>query len=292
MATSSFQPQPHKAASASTRAFYNRVNAALETTQTPHYILYLGHFEQLLEVLTPLIEQHFAQKELRAELAHLQQVTLRQMLPIYRLAPLPSVSVAPDLLQNAYPHLLHVYETNCKLAIVFVALRESIKGWLSPKTFLANHSSMSPDTMRQLQFVADQTHTTQPLRHAVQQTQMVASDLISIPETPLVHAPKSVQFGLEQYLQTLSGSFYELMKTYDFLRVRVEVEQMLVEVAQQIKPGIHLPFNILIKLTKQYPDFSKLLLMLYDQFPTNTTQKALYSAYVSIIATQAINQLE
>ncbi len=274
-----------------TNELYRQIKECLHLPHIPLFFAYMGPFPEYLAYITPQLTTNLAAEEfnrlntqvgdqiyhlIREELHYSDD--LNEWLSTYRKTP---------SFYHFQQDLQHVFETNMKLAFVFVALREAVKGWAvaakklptsidtstptndvshieyDPQSFIFDRQlSSSQSSSLHLKGVKDAVVTTQNISLATQQESGIEKQI------------------MPEYMQLSRMDFERHMKRDYFWVMRVGIERILLASLDTMPHLIFSPVNVVIDLTSRYPEFPELLHLLSEHFPTYAVQRMMFSGYM------------
>ncbi|MEO6508719.1 MAG: hypothetical protein ABIO02_02090 [Patescibacteria group bacterium] len=179
----------------------------------------------------------------------------------------------------------HIFITNIKLCLIFIALREAVKGWAVAARQLK--SSFTEDMKQQTN--VDQDIASEMIYEEVSSTIITStqgmsnrSQDITAKGNELVQVdPSSIEKNLlPEYLLICRNDFGELMKQERFLMARLTTEKLLLSYIGLLPGLIFSPINVVLDLTSKYQTFPELLYLLSEHFPTYAVQRMMFSGYM------------
>ena len=171
-----------------------------------------------------------------------------------------------------------IFITNIKLAYIFIALREAVKGWAVAAKKLPNTVDIGKRTQETEtgidigQFIVGDTLTltaTDNRQVGKQQSELTKS-------SPDAIEPDS----LPEYMKRCRNEFWQHMKTEQCLMIRLGTEKIILRSLSMIPNLIFSPVNVVIRLSQKYPEFSELLYLLSEHFPTYAVQRLMFSGFM------------
>lgn len=273
-------PVPENQALPNVKQIYTELKSALELNSVPLFFQFLGAFPNYLiflrETLINNLESSKFAQLIDKNTLFVQEV-FRDNFPKKDLLNsfLGRYQETPEFL-NLRQELLHIFKTNAKLVFIFLALREAVKGWaVAARKLASRYDSVSTPHPR-LDFDAK-----------LKEQLIYATDLIKnqaalkTKEQSITKRATGIETAiLPRYLELCELEFGELLKSKSFLYFRVELEKITLRNLDLLPVPIFSPINVVLKLTKTYPDFPDLLYLLSEHFPTYAVQRYLFSAYI------------
>ena len=279
-------PLPEDKATGLVKDCYQKIRHSLDSPSLPVFFTYIGPFEEYLVYITDqltvnLDEQSFKRNigEIRLEIVGSIRKILKKpdstqkWISLYKHSP---------SFYNFQKDLLLVSLINVKLACIFLALREAIKGWAVAAKKLPERTKFESGSPK-VKFTREDFLFDYPLPDNVRNTH--ESSISLAPQNKSV--VKRDTFGLEknllvEYLKYCRDDITGYMKKDYFWILRVRLEQTLLASLTLFPHLIYSPYNVIYKLTEKYENFYELLYLLYEQFPTLAVQRLILSAYMII----------
>ena len=262
-------PVPESQAKGSVHASYRQIKEALSVPNVPIFFQYIGAFPNYLHHITPtvvnnatdvgfneLLERINSTARAATESKFPQPQVLREFLGRNK-----QTGEVIDLKRK----LTEVSVIIAKLLILFMALRESVKSWANMRGQLPGTTGM-PQTSDE--------NDRRELHDAVEKELITVNALVP-------HGNLSVSL-MSQFFEMSRMAFNQIQKTQDYLVLRVEMERMVLRTLADLPYPINSSVNLVLVVTKTYPDFPDLLYLLADDFPTIAMQRWLLSMYMLI----------
>lgn len=271
------QPNFEEQASEEVKLTYKGIKDALGSPSLPVFFAYIGAFpEYLTYIRDPLVENLKDPK--------FKTITERirnEMIPLINqnLKKTESLKEWIDRYQHSpafyqfQKDIDNIFLLNLKLAFIFVALREAVKGWAvaAKKLKEKNFSKESAED-----FIFDEVAMEKYPHHQSYQNTNDSKSLI-----------KSQPFSIEK---DLMGDYFNLcridfanhIKTNIFWAVRIGLEETILNTLPLFPHLIRSPINAVFALTSKYPDFPDLVYLLSEHFPTSSVQRVMFSGYMKI----------
>jgi len=174
-----------------------------------------------------------------------------------------------------------IFDTNLKLAFVFIALREAVKGWaiaakkIGAKTESGSFSSKSKIDEEELIFNLNEVIDPNKKPKITQKDIWGFSNHIINP--PFYNIEKNL---LSTYLQLCRNDFYLFIKKEEYVFIRLEIEKIILRFLSLLPELIISPVNLVIEMTRKYEDYPELLYLLSEHFPTAVVQRLMFSGYI------------
>lgn len=174
--------------------------------------------------------------------------------------------------------LNNVFLINLKIAMIFIAIRESIKGWaIGAKRLKDKFETKEEDNQKKEsfnQFIFDQEY----LNEKVNQINM-----ITLSQKSLAVRNSGLEKNLlPEYLILCRNHFFLLTKEDEFWLVRLGIEKIILQSLEFFPKLISSSFNQVIELTKKYHNFNELIYLLYEKFPTLSVQRLMFSGFLRV----------
>ncbi|MBI4100263.1 hypothetical protein HY439_00780 [Candidatus Microgenomates bacterium] len=279
------KPVFEKEATEETKKIYGDIKSALGATSLPVFFAHLGAFPEYLDYISePLIANLKEQK-----FKTLMKKMAEGMIPFINGRLQKSQELG--LWIERYRHSPSFYQfqkgvddifiLNLKLAFIFVALRESVKGWAIAAKKISSQASGQAE---KADFWKDDV-VFNPGDKNDFEIKWDKSGLIVIEEQ---NGLMKSQHGtleknmLPEYFQLCRIDCANHMKKNMFWAVRVGLEEMILTSLPLFPHLILSPINVLINLTSKYQEFPDLLYLLAEHFPTSGVQRMMFSGYMKI----------
>ncbi len=289
------QPIFEHEASDAVRENYLKIKTALQLSQLPLFFAYLGPFPNYLQYITNQLTTNLSNPQFQSltedfsfQLKTLIKDSLSESEEINEWLHLYKNSPSFYYFQN---DLRHIFLTNIKLAFIFISLREALKGWaIAARKISSGKSShknaenkqSSPQKSEKAFIFGDfnanigqigsepaSINAVPTIKPHIRGNQLTTRENLS-PEKDF----------LPMYLNLCRKEFLSILKTQEFLVLRVGVEEMILSSIHLIPEIIFSPINITLKLTGNNPNYADLLYFLSEHFPTYSMQRMLFSGYM------------
>ena len=265
---------------------YRQIKECLRLPHVPLFFAYMGQFPEYLTYITPQLTTNLIAPEFNRlntsvgeQIFHLirEELTysddLNEWLQTYRKTP---------SFYHFQQDLGHVFETNMKLAFVFVALREAVKGWavaakkLPAFTVDESHVSHETDRNHTSEEFIYETHLNSPAT-----TSTIVSGVTSSSSSLMRQQSSGIEKQImPQFMHLSRIDFERHMKRDYFWIMRVGIEKIILASLDTMPHLIFSPVNVVIELPSKYPEFPELLHLLSEHFPTYAVQRMMFSGYM------------
>lgn len=272
-------------ASGIAKDYYEKIKKSLGIPNLPLFFQYLGPFPEFLEylgkqILKNLDDLHF--QNMAEEYASQSKKSIA--------AKIGKSTLILEWLEN-YKHLPEfyhfnhdlekIYLVNIKLAIIFLSIREAVKGWAIASRKLQGkreekntHDSYSKDASVFIFEVSDTIIENFIKENKAKSLALQGNQLARRENSGLA---KNL---LPDYLEACRLDFDRKMKTEEYLMFRVQVEQHTLNNLHNLPHPIFCPINVVIGLTGKYPSYPEILYLLSEHFPTYAVQRMLFSGFL------------
>lgn len=265
---------------------YGELKQALEVSSLPLFFTYLGAFPEYLDYITDQLISNLKDSQFNS----LHQLIGEQITDLIQSSLVQSEEAREWL--NRYSHSPEyyyfqqntnaIYSTNIKLAFIFIALREAVKGWaIAAKKLSSSNSFSSQDNspVSERDFVFDDILTQLPPSYPnLPNTSNLSSPSQSLAQT----AARSIEVNLlQEYLVICRNDFQDHMKQNEFWILRLGIEKMILSSLDSMPTLIFSPINVVLNLSSKYPNFPDLLYLLSEHFPTYAVQRLIFSGYLN-----------
>ena len=277
------KPISEKEATPEVKQIYGLLKTNLELSSVPLFFQFLGAFPQYLSFINKAIIDNLKSPEFQKIIEKNADFVENIFQDSFTKGLLTKDFIKQNQnkpeFYNLKKELHHIFLTNAKLLFVFLSLREAVKGWAVAAKKLESHFQEQAQTENKNDFFDPETKS-----ELIYNTDIISanSNLPVIKETSLSTRPRS---GLEiallpKYLKLCEAEFDQLIKTEAYLYFRVEVEKICLRSLDQMPYPIFSPVNLVFELAQKYPNFSDLLYLLSEHFPTYAVARYLFSGYM------------
>ncbi|NTU73370.1 hypothetical protein HGB07_04345 [Candidatus Roizmanbacteria bacterium] len=282
------QPVSEKHAPPQVREEYTKIREALTTPTLPLFFTYLGAFPEYLiyisdQIVLNLVDLQFQKliSELHDELNSVIQETLtispeqKEWINRYRYA---------SSYQNFQGELRQICLTNLKIAVIFLALREAVKGWaVAAKKLAPAYNESEEKIENEITTLNESSFIFSDMLRGIQPTKRDQETNVEIISTSALATTTGSQLEKEimgEFLALCQGDFAELMKREAFWKVRINIEKTLLYTLTALPKSINSPINVVITLSSKYPQFNDLIYLLSEHFPTYAVHRLMFSEYM------------
>lgn len=272
------------------KPIYEAIKQSLKVKRIPLFFAYMGAFPEYLSYISNQLTENLKNPEFNT----LSNQIGDEMIDLIKAQFIPSEEIRDWF--NRYgqtPSFYyfqqdtdHIFRTNVKLALIFVALREAVKGWAVAAKKLPGQASRPKKTetqiMKQDTFIFEDVEEV-PVVVMPQSEKSATHEMITVQQSNGLS--KRENFAMEkdllpQYLHLCKVDFYEQMKTASFWELRIAIEKFILNALPVLPHIVFSPINVVIDLTKKYDEFPDLLYLLSEHFPTYAVQRMMFSGYM------------
>lgn len=222
---------------------YTKISQMLGVPHVPMMFQYVGVFPEYCSYLTQQMERALQDKKITAIIDDQATIVQEIMTTIFPL---------PDGLKKAsvqmHTEIERLVSANAKLSFLFICLRETVKSWGSV------HGSLPGTTKKE-------------------------------EETALQIIPKSLLYernNYDDFFTKAATTFEELQKDERLLFFRVKLEKMILSAIDMVGNPLFSPINVVLQLTNKYENFSDLVYLLADEFPSHAVKRLLFSGWLMV----------
>lgn len=277
------------------RAQYEKLRTALRVTSLPLFFTYFGNFprylDHIISQIEPNLEDSIFQKiisETGTDIIYLSIETLLQSDEILEWK--SRYRHSPSFFQFEQD-LDKVFKTNMQLALLFLSLREAVKGWAVAARKLSSsseHTSPGNSTSNPINhhiFIFEDHYTTTDTNSNTHMkthgTVYQSPGSLTTTTTQMIQHEQSVERNLlPTYLSLCQKEFAGLMKQPHFWVLRVRIEEILLQQIHILPHPIHSPINLIRQLTEDREGTDDLLHCMTELFPIYAVQRLMYSGYM------------
>lgn len=275
----SISPILENQADEKTKKIYQEIKKVFKTNHLPIFFTFLAPFPEYFSFLTNQIipnlnDQNFLSLvgEMGEKISELiNQLSKSQEIKnwLNRFQNTPSF-------YHFQTDLYDVFLINLKIAMIFIAIRESIKGWaIGAKKLKDKFETKEEDTQKRESF--DQLIFDQEYLKVNEIKQ------ITLAQKNLTLKNNGLEKNLlPEYLTLCRNHFFLLTKQDEFWVVRLGIEKIILQSLEFFPKLISSSFNQVISLTKKYPNFDELIYLLFEKFPTLSVQRLMFSGFLRV----------
>lgn len=266
---------------------YTALKHSFNTSSLPLFFLYIGAFPEYLTYITSQLIINVEQAEFKKMTQYLgasiKDLTHESLTKSDERNHWEELYKDTPSFYHFQQNLQEIYRVNTELVIIFIALREAIKGWAVAAKRLENNyyeeSSQPTDSIKNEDFIFNQDI----VKPSDNTTEEKNSPTINSSSEIILNSNAHIQKDLlKEYLALCRNDFKLHMMDEEFVILRLGVEKMILSSLDSLPSVIHSPINTVLKLTTKYPNFPELLYLLSEHFPTYAVQRLLFSAYMSV----------
>ena len=262
---------------------YQIIKQALDSLTLPIFFTYISVFPEYFDYITNQLIINLNDKKFK-DLAYETALQIKDLISttlqqsdetqqwLFRYRNTPNF-------YNFQKDIHKIFEMNMKMAFIFVALREAVKGWAVaakqlPSQILKTDFNKSKDKINDFVY----SDIMSIVNNANLDNQQITNLKNGLLET-------NTNQGLEknwlpEYLHLCRMDFMDFVKREDFLIMRLGIEKIILASLPLFPNLVFSPINVVLQLTEKYPDFSDLLFLLCEDFPTIAVQKLIFSGYM------------
>lgn len=257
---------------------YQRLKKALSSFSLPLFFTYFGPFPEYLHYITLQIKENInndyyvqlisqMHTGVLPEIKTLLTKSEQTMEWLYRYRTTP-------VFTSFQKDCSSIARTNLALAMIFIALRESAKGWALTQHIL-------PSTKKTLQQEEANIYEERFILHDVIDE---VGRTLATTQNALVHKGQNTldRNVLVEYFRLCEMDFKNLQKKEYFLSLRVQLEKTMLSSLQSGPVLIFSPYNMIIEFTQKYDDFYEFLYIISHFFPTLAMQRLMFSGFMMI----------
>lgn len=272
------------------KSIYGAIKQSLEVQRIPLFFTYMGAFPEYLTYISNQLTENLQNPAFKT----LTEQVGNEMIELIKPSLVPGEEVCNWFTRfGSTPSFYyfqqdtdHIFRTNVKLAFIFVALREAVKGWAVAAKKLPGQTTTPKKTtssiIKQDTFIFEDVEEAQTVVMPKTNKRINNINLLNRNSTTLaVREPSAIEQDLlPRYLQLCKIDFYEHMKTGSFWELRIAVEKFILNALPVMPHIVFSPINVVIDLTKKYDTFPDLLYLLSEHFPTYAVQRMMFSGYM------------
>ena len=270
-----------------TKKIYNGLKEALGSYHVPIFFTYFAPFPEYFAYISDQLIDNLKDPRFKNIIAEMK----KDILPLIGEKLEKSEETKSWLNRYQYsPSFYHfqqnndtIFTINLKLAFVFIALREAVKGWAIAAKKLS--SSVSDKKQESASIVEDSFiydfSSIKEYGTSKTVTSNAPSNTLATKQYGLVKSQSSPleKDLLEEYFTLCRMDFSEHMKHDYFWILRLGIEKMILQTLPLLPQLINSPINVFFKLTQNY-DSSEFLYFLAEHFPTYSIHRLLFSGYM------------
>lgn len=291
-------PVSENTASGEVKNCYTAIKKGLGGQTLPVFFTYLGAFPEYLFYITDQLVKNLQNPTFINLVSDLQRdanSNIREQLEKSKETTnwIQTYQYAPSF-YYFQTDLKTISMTNTKLACIFVALREAVKGWAIAAKKLTYQEKKFGEEIKDLTSEEDFIFDSNILdKYKNISWDQLAQKYLSPAESKKYltlkknYLAKSGTASLEknllqEYLKICTVDFKGLMKHDYFWSLRVQLEEKVLTTINNFPHLIYSPYNIIYSLTQKYDNFYELIYILSEQFPTLAMQRLMFSGYMIV----------
>lgn len=287
---------------------YEQLCDGLNMHHVPLFFAYFGNFPAYLEYITLQLKDNL-QDETFAHLIRTKEAMITELMNDAFDIPeaisewVQKYRYTPSMYEFKY-NVQSIARTSVVIALVFVALREAVKGWAvaakrveSTSKYGSKYDDDPHENKESPNDVSDDVFS----RMLIQMSKEYKSGTPRQPkkEAPNQNSNEMVHVGnnrgiahqqergierdlLQDYLRLTREEFEFQKRSNLFWTLRVKIEEFLQLWIHELPHPIQSPINVTSSLIKQYPHANEFMSILIDNFPTLGVQRMMYSMYMKL----------
>lgn len=273
-------------ASVEVKQCYEKIRRALELSSIPLFFAYFGSFPEYLEFITDPLSNNLRDKKfigLVDEAAKRLSSLINETLLYSKETEdwLKTYNQSPSY-YNFRKNLSSIFTTNLKIAFVFIALREALKGWaVAAKQLPRSNQNSYEDNFygKPESFIYDDIEDEFIKDTDFPPTEIKTNDS----EKALIKKEvSSLDINLMPvFFRLARQDFSDSLKKEEFWILRVGAEKILLSYLSLFPHLISSPINVVLKLTGKYESFPDFLYLLSEHFPTYAVHRMLFSSFMA-----------
>jgi hypothetical protein len=268
------EPIPYEKANEKVKNIYEDIVSTFHIKTVPVFFELLANYEQYLIYVWPLIKRNVVNDQFVALCHELEKIFLANLGNVYNskfaVMYLKNLQPTPTEIHTLEYENNQIVLVNIQLSLIFIMLREAIKGYAIGSTLLGGHpsSTNTAPQSQELSIVAvsenNESFDLQPSSNQLQR----------------VFYPK--------FLALVSNEFEELIQTEGYLFNRVKIEEDMLSHFEKVPYIIDSSFSKTILKTES-TDVRQLFHVLSETFPTLSVYKLTISLLSKIILKDVLN---
>jgi hypothetical protein len=284
------RPILEKDASEDLRKSYAVLKKAFNTQSLPLFFTYLGVFPDYFVYISDQLVKNLKDPQFQILVDQLQQTTVAQ---IHTFIPrsqdlqlwIERYKNNPDF-YHFQKDLVHICQTNMKLACIFIAIREAVKGWAIAARKLTDQTYEKK--MEQKTAIPEEKFVFEPEELGVTFEKYSGSHNNKNALATKAHGlEKRGSQGLSvnllsDYLRLSQTDFQLRMKEERFWTTRVQIEKNILNTLTVFPSLIYSPFNVIARFIGDDERFYEFLYLLSENFPTLSMHRLLFSGFMLV----------
>lgn len=266
-----------------TKENYQKIKGALEVEYLPLFFQYLGTFPEYLDYITnqlvgnlqnPKFSQFVDEISKEIEKSIKESLTkseeIEEWLTLYRYSP---------QFYNFETSLKNIFITNSKLAFIFIALREAVKGWAIAAKQISEQRVKEKEVKEHISKKQEEEIIFEGVYKNSQGKNQIVPLIASSSIQQQTGIPLERQL-LPEYLKLCRLDFLQSMKQEKYLFLRLELEKLFLQSLPLLPGLIYSPINVVLHHIGRYPNYPELLYLLSEHFPVLAIQKVIFSGFL------------
>lgn len=286
-------PVRENEATGSVKEVYDSLKTAFQIKSLPLFFTYIGPFPEYLSYISKQLLENVENsrfKTLAADASEQFKLLIQSELNSSeeKTSWLERYSSSPSF-YFFEKDLDHIFITNVKLALIFIALREAVKGWavaakqLKPG-FTEDVQKESQEQVSKTlasQLIFDGAELSAPVNIQTSENESNSNSPAVLENALAVTNGGTIERNLlPEYLTICRNDFSQLLKQERVLLARVTLERLLLSYIGLFPSLVFSPINVVLELTSKYNNFPELLYLLSEHFPTFAVQRMMFSGYM------------
>jgi len=263
-------------ATGTTKQKYKEIKKAFSSPVVPIFFTYIAPFPDYFFYITDQITRNVGDARFQSLVSEtgdsIRSIIRATMEPgeDYQ-AWIQKYSHAPSF-YNFQTDNRYIFRMNVALTFIFIALRETVKGWAIAAKKLPSYHEQKTTSPSESPFKENS-----PLYEEL----VTGTDIILKTSTLAPSSANGIEVNLlREFLQVCQRDFTRHTKTEEFLIMRVGLEKLILSSLPLFPNLIFSPINVIINLAIKYPGFPNLLYLLSEEFPTLVMQRMIFSGYM------------
>lgn len=276
----------HKASDEIKNNYLEIINA-LGLPYLPLFFQYFGSFPEYLNYITKQIvanlnneKFNLSVKESAHELKKLFQENFSKTSSTIEF--LNRYQTTPQF-YNFRDSLEKIFIINFKMTLIFLALREAIKGWAIGAKKISSHASKESqkkeEVFEKMERMCIQEDQSNILEFLISNSPIVKKNSKALLTQKKPKNDLEVNFFLN-YLKICQKEFFLLTKQEKYFLFRVQIEKFIINFLSFMPEIIFSPINVILPLISSYDNYPDFLYLLYEYFPPLSVQKFIFSGYL------------
>ena len=274
------KPLPYTDVNEKIQVVYDDIASTLEIQNVPVFFQLMANFEEYLIYIWPQIKKNIQDSQFKKLSQQIKEFTESSLNEVYEPENAILKYISNNLNSEVSRSLIEsdiskVIVLNSDLSLIFISLREAVKGW-------AVGAKKLEDLQHHMNGYTYKPKSSDPVRHV--KDMFFEEFSMGRINSQLANAGNELEISLySKFLTLLLTEMEELVKKKEYLYKRVQLEENILDKIDQFPHIIDSSYSKVSRFAYKYPYFDELLYMLSETFPTLVVSKLTTSVLGDIL---------